>query len=93
MLPTGVQKEISINEVANHNSPNDCWVYIGGQVFNATAVIAQNESQKSILSSVCGGDGTSIYTVQKYSEQELSRTDILKLREQLNSYQIGLLTP
>jgi cytochrome b involved in lipid metabolism len=90
---TGSQTEIPIDEVARHNSPNDCWVYIGGQVFNATPIIAQNTSQQSILSSVCGRDGAPIYTVQKYADQTVSRADIVNLREQLSAYQIGLLSP
>jgi cytochrome b involved in lipid metabolism len=92
-LPDGIQKEISLSEILKHSTADDCWVYIGGQVFNASSVIEKNSTYATLLSSVCGGDGTKVYTVQKYSEQSIPQATIVALRDELGTFQIGLLSP
>lgn len=88
-----MQKELSLQEIKTHNTQQDCWTYIGGQVFDATKVIVENPEHAAVLTTVCGKDGSDVYTVQKYAKQEFTKEDIVKLREALGTYQIGLLSP
>ena len=86
------QKEVTVADVQKHTSASDCWVYIGGQVFDATTIITQNPDKTIVLTAVCGGDGSKVYTIQKYSDQPLDKQTITKLRDQLTTYQIGYLS-
>ncbi len=86
------QREINIKEIAAHSTATDCWTYIGGMVFDATKVIAANTQYADYLVRACGADGSSVYTVLKYSEQPLERQTIVQLREQLGEHQVGLLS-
>jgi len=86
------QREINIKEIAMHSSATDCWTYIGGMVFDATKVIATNTQYADYLVRACGADGSSVYTVLKYSEQPLERQTIVQLREQLGEHQVGMLS-
>lgn len=87
------QKTITSHMVEQHAKAEDCWTYIGGQVFNATMVIANNQQYREILLRTCGTNGTSVFTVQKYTDQTLDATAVNSLREQLAKYYIGYLAP
>ena len=89
-LPT--QREIAISEIAMRNTATDCWTYIGGMVFDATKVIDANTQYANFLVQACGADGSSVYTVLKYSDQPVDRQTIVQLREQLGEHQVGLLS-
>lgn len=95
ITPSGqpTQMSITTSMISQHNSAEDCWTYIGGQVFNATKIIFNNPEYRDILVPACGGNGADVYTVQKYSEQKLDDTTINKLRQQLSGYYIGYLAP
>jgi hypothetical protein len=68
-------------------------VFIGGQVYDATAVIAKNKNYSKQLSAICGGNGANVYTVQKYTEQAIPQKDVVALRDALSAFQVGLLSP
>lgn len=89
---TSTQPEITISEIAKHNTATNCWTYVGGMVFDATKVIAVNKAYADYLVKACGANGTTIFTVQKYAEQALDSKTITQLREQLGDYQIGFLS-
>lgn len=73
--------EFTLADVAKHNSPNDCWVSYGGQVFSITRYLAGLETTKaSELSKFCG---TNIDTLPTS----------VNPKDGLSDYAIGLLAP
>lgn len=51
---------ITLQEVARHNNENDCWMAIGGKVYNVTPFITQHPGGDSILNG-CGKDATEMF--------------------------------
>lgn len=84
---------ISASELSKHNTATDCWVVLGGVVYNATSTINNNPQYSSIISSVCGTDGYSVFVDQKYSESKIAQKDLPKLKDDLTSNKVGILAP
>lgn len=49
---------LTASEIAKHNSRADCWMIIGGKVYNLTGFIAGHPGGASVMASYCGRDGT-----------------------------------
>ena len=68
---------ISMSEVAEHNSSDDCWSAINGKVYNLTDWIDKHPGGSVIIKSLCGQDGSIGFTAQhggkNRPETELAR--------------------
>lgn len=53
-------RSISQDEVAQHNSAENCWTIINGQVFNLTSFVVHHPGGSEILRA-CGQDGSSLF--------------------------------
>lgn len=51
-------------QVARHNTNNDCWSTISGNVYNLTSWIAQHPGGESAILMICGKDGTRAFEGQ-----------------------------
>ncbi|MDD5289919.1 MAG: cytochrome b5-like heme/steroid binding domain-containing protein [Patescibacteria group bacterium] len=52
---------LTMAEVAKHNSASDCWSIISGQVYNLTSLIYSHSGGSQTILSVCGRDGTTAF--------------------------------
>lgn len=48
----------SLEEVARHASPTDCWIVIEGNVYDITSYISQHPTSPQVLTRECGKDAT-----------------------------------
>ena len=70
---------IALDEVVQHNTKNDCWVMLHGQIFDVTMYIASHPEDIAILQ-VCGEDAEALFFIQP--------KDFIT-EELLNEYYIG----
>ncbi len=54
-------KNYSLSEVAQHNNQNDCWMAIGGKVYDITSFIGSHPGGERAILSGCGKDATNAF--------------------------------
>ncbi len=82
-------------EVAKHNSKNDCWTIISGQVYDITSYVSSHPGGDEILRA-CGIDGTSLFTKRQTSSGQTVGSGTPHDRsstQQLQDYRLGDLLP
>lgn len=62
-------KTFTAEEVATHNSAQDCWTIIDGSVYDLTSFIGQHPGGSEILRA-CGQDGTSLFHTRHTEDGE-----------------------
>lgn len=85
--------EIDLSALELNNTTDSCWTALGGSVYDATPVIAKNPEYAMHLAKACGTDGTDVYTIKKFGNQELSDEILTKLSNQLKENRLGVLAP
>jgi len=55
---------VTMAEVAQHNSPTDCWSSVNGNAYDLTSWIAQHPGGAEVIIHMCGTDGTSAFAAQ-----------------------------
>jgi len=53
-----IQKEYSMEEVAKHNTENDCWVVVNGQVLDVTGFLDDHPGGKMAIVTFAGKDAS-----------------------------------
>lgn len=91
--PSPPSELISSTELSKHSNTADCWVILGGVVYNATNVIINNPKYSDAIKSVCGKDGYSVFVDQKYNQSIVDQKDIPKLKSELTANKIGVIAP
>lgn len=91
--PSPPSEFISSFELSKHNTPTDCWVILGGVVYDATKLIVNYPEYSNSISNVCGKDGYSVFVDQKYSQSDIDQKDIQKLKSELTANKIGIIAP
>ena len=63
---TSTQKVVSytLAEVSTHKDAKSCWATINGKVYNLTAWINEHPGGPDKILSICGKDGTAVFTGQ-----------------------------
>ncbi|KAJ1913751.1 hypothetical protein H4219_005074 [Mycoemilia scoparia] len=54
-------REYTLEEIAKHNKPDDCWVAIQGFVYNVTAYLDFHPGGRKQLMRAAGKDGTEMF--------------------------------
>jgi len=81
------EKRYTLQEVAQHKEPDDCWMVIGGTVYNLSTYLPQHPSDPAIILPWCGKEATQAYQTKtkgrshsSYANQLLPQYRIGKLR-------------
>ena len=56
-----VNVSLTLEEVARHNSPDDCWIVVGGEVYDITQYLPLHPAGASIVVPFCGKDATDVF--------------------------------
>ena len=68
---------LTIQEVSNHASKNDCWVIIDGGVYALDSYMAKHPGGTKVLAALCGKDGTQAFQSQ-HARQALPKSELDK---------------
>jgi len=60
---------ISMEEVAKHNTPEDCWSVVDGKVVDLTSYIDQHPGGAGFIKLLCGQDGTKAFLGEHSGQQ------------------------
>lgn len=63
---------IGVAEVRKHNIANDCWTVVNSNVYDLTSYISSHAGGTSVLTAICGKDGTKAFSGQHSGEQKPS---------------------
>lgn len=61
---TGEQNTFSLEEVAQHNSAQDCWIVVHSKVYNVTTIPCHGGGASSLILDSCGTDATELWAVK-----------------------------
>lgn len=65
-----ISAEYSLDEVAKHNSREDCYTAVNGNVYNLTDAISKHPGGADAISKLCGIDGTQIFENQHGGQEK-----------------------
>jgi cytochrome b involved in lipid metabolism len=60
-MDPAVSGTVTMEQVAQHNSVDDCWMIIDGNVYDLTKYFGQHPGGDATMSHYCGKDGTEAY--------------------------------
>jgi cytochrome b involved in lipid metabolism len=66
-------------EVAKHNSPEDCWVIIDGGVYNLTEWHMEHPGGSDILMENGGGDASDMFEAIGHSEEAIDTRETFRI--------------
>lgn len=69
---------ITAAEVALHNTADDCWSVVNGNVYDLTSYISRHPGGPAVLKGICGKDGTNAFTGQ-HQGQSRPQADLSSL--------------
>lgn len=70
---------LTMDEVAKHNSADDCWSVINGEVYDLTQFASRHPGGQDAIHSLCGVDGTNAFLNQHGNQREPNQ-DLSRLR-------------
>lgn len=77
--------ELTADDVAQHDTPDDCWTIINGGVYEITDYIKQHPGG-SVITQACGKDGSRLFNTQDGEGSHSPTAEAL-----LASFKIGTL--
>ncbi|MBN1762176.1 MAG: hypothetical protein JW878_03715 [Methanomicrobia archaeon] len=81
----GSQNTFSLEEVAQHNSAQDCWIVVQGKVYNVTTIPCHGGGGGPLLLESCGTDATELWETKPVTEEPHSQS----AQDILDNYYIG----
>lgn len=75
----------TMEEIASHSTAEDCWLLIGGKVYDVTDFVAAHPGGQAILEG-CGTDATLLYETRPMGS---GTPHSEKARQRLEEYYIG----
>ena len=55
---------ISVAEVQKHNTQDDCWSVVNGNVYDLTSYVSKHKGGAAVITAICGKDGTKAFSGQ-----------------------------
>nr|AAT84459.1 cytochrome b5 isoform Cb5-B [Vernicia fordii] len=80
----GDKKVFTLAQVSQHNNPKDCWLIIGGKVYDVTKFLDDHPGGDEVLLSATGKDATDDFEDVGHS---------LSAREMMDQYYVGEIDP
>jgi len=65
---------VTIEQVARHATPSDCWSMINGSAYNLTSFISKHPGGSSRIIAICGRDGSAAFAGQHAGSSTVLRT-------------------
>lgn len=84
--PSPAAAGFTLAEVAAHARADDCWMAIGGEVYDITAYVERHPSEPEVLLPWCGREATEAYRTKMRGRPHSARADTL-----LAQYRVGTL--
>lgn len=69
----------SVAEVAKHDSQNDCWMIINGEVYNATNYLYAHPGGAMVIIPYCGSDATAAFDSVRGHTSSRTQMDLSSL--------------
>lgn len=82
-----ISQSYTLSEISSHNSKEDCWTAIEGNVYNITGFLGKHKGGDKILA-VCGKDGTDLVN----GNSKMGRTHSPMAYKVIESSKIGTLS-
>ena len=82
---TGEQNTFSLEEVAQHNSAQDCWIVVRGKVYNVTTIPCHGGGGGPLILDRCGTDATELWETKPVTGEPHSQS----AQDILDEYYIG----
>lgn len=77
---TSTAKRYTLAEVARHSTPEDCWMAIGGKVYDLTAYLPDHPSRPDVILHWCGREASDAYRTKTKGRTHSSGADQLLTR-------------
>lgn len=71
--------QISLNELAKHNTAESCWIAINGVVFDVTGFISQHPGGSAVLIQHAGSDATEAFNEIGHSKHAMKQLEALMI--------------
>lgn len=84
--PVAADKVYTPADLARHASADDCWMAIGGQVYDLTAYLPKHPADDALMLAWCGKEASEAYRTKTTGRAHSPRADQL-----LPPYRIGVL--
>lgn len=79
---TSTYQQITMAEVKNHNSANDCWTVVDGMVYDVTSFVSRHPAGSSAIKEMCGVDASEDFMEEHMDQAEpMDWLDRLKIGE------------
>lgn len=75
---------ITASEVAEHSTPDDCWMVIDGVVYDVSEYIPQHPAPPTVMTEWCGKEATEPYRTKGYGRPHSPAADAM-----LPGYRVG----
>lgn len=82
----GTAHSVSAQELARHDSADDCWMAIDGVVYDFTRYLPEHPTPPVVVTAWCGREATEAYRTKGYGRPHSPAADAL-----LPTYRIGRL--
>jgi cytochrome b involved in lipid metabolism len=75
--PVSTNLPLTLDEVKKHNSADDCWSIIDGNVYDLTNWVESHPGGKERITAICGKDGTSSF-LGKHSNSNSAKSQLTR---------------
>lgn len=86
-LETAADQHHSLAEVARHESAEDCWMAIKGEVYDLSGYLPEHPSDPEEILAWCGREGTQAYLTKGKSRAHSARADSLLAKYRIATLQ------
>ena len=61
---------LTATEIKKHTTAKDCWSIVNGKVYNLTSYVQKHPGGASVISNICGKDGTNSFSIEHGSSSK-----------------------